>query len=109
MKESSVLDIDKEIYPDVLSLNYKKILEETKPFQIALLKVDINEYFIERPYIFVGKYYGQLDELGQVYYDDFILDLNNIKHKDSLTGDETLLFPDKTEMESFVNSLQGEV
>jgi len=108
MTESKVRDIDDDTFPDPLSLNYKKIIEEgafLKPF----LKVETDDSFIEKPYLKVYMYYStfkginSMDNAGQVYLDDIILDLNNIKHKDSLTGDETLYFPDGSELASFIS------
>jgi hypothetical protein len=113
MKESKVRDSDNESFPDPLSLNYKEIIEQGTFIQ-PFLKVEIDDSFIEKPYIMVYAYYSSengvscIDGAGQIYLDDIILDLNNVKHKDSLLGDETLLFPSSSELSAFISAYSRE-
>lgn len=108
MKSSKVVDTDGETFPDPLSLNYKSLLENNY-FKTPFLQVDVDESFIKTPYILIYTYYNRYnmgrDSAGRVYLDDIILDLNNIKHKDSLVDGDTVYFPDPTELKSLISTL----
>lgn len=109
MEPSSVTDIDNDSFPDTLSLNYKEILESDE-FTTPPLQYDIDEMFINKPYSYVYMYYSSkpevtvIDGKGQVYMDDIILDLNNVKHIDSLREGDRILFPEARELQNFVSS-----
>lgn len=107
LKASKAIDIDNDEFPDPLSLNYREIL---KTFFIPPLQIDIDENFIDLPYLLIYSYYSTKenivcsDEKGQVFLDDIILDLNNVKHKDALNDGDKIVFPDSSELSSFINS-----
>lgn len=69
MKESSVQDIDGELYPDVLSLDYSKIEFNELPPINTITSADINRfwYFMFRNY-------------GVAELDDLLLNLNGIPY-----------------------------
>ena len=102
-------DIDNDSFPDILSLNYKKALESNE-FSSPPLQYIIDEMFIQKPYMYMYMYYSTknditiIDGKGQVYLDDILFDLNNIKHKDTLQDGYTFLFPEARELQTFISA-----
>jgi len=90
---------DDDTYPDVLSLDYTKLIskKEWRPF----LKVTTDEDFKLKPYLKVWLYYNKLDNENQVEMDDIVLDLNHIKHLAGMLDEETIYFPDPVDFNSF--------
>jgi len=109
MNESTATDIDNDSFPDILSINYKEVLESNE-FIVPPLQIDIDEMFINKPYLFIYTYYSNkpevtiMDSKGQVYLDDIILDINNVKHRDALVDGDRILFPDANELQTFISS-----
>ncbi len=109
MDSSVVTDTDNEVFPDPLSLNYREILN-SKTFNIPMLQYEIDDAFIEKPYILTYTYYSTYnekmcsDDKGQVFLDDVILDLNNVKHKDAMKTNDMIYFPDPSQLSSFIST-----
>lgn len=109
MSESTQIDIDNDSFPDPLSLNYNDILN-SKDFSIPPLQYEIDELFIKKPYMYIYTYYSNkpilkiIDSKGNVFLDDIILDINNIKHKDYLKEGEIIYFPDAEELQAYISS-----
>jgi len=94
MKPSNVQDsLTQEVYPDPLSVDYKDFPYSSNPIQIPL---DIS--FMNRFYILTYKLYGV------TYYDDIILDLNNIPHFSKLTEYNIIYTPVLTDMQRFISN-----
>jgi len=110
MKSSTQFDIDNEAFPDPLSLNYKKILE-SDIFSDPPLQTEADYSFLERPYLLIWNYYNNskdaiktIDDKGQAYLDDIILDLNNIPHIDSMEANDPLYIPTGSNLNTFINT-----
>lgn len=83
MKASSVQDPeDGANYPDVLSLNFNGFTATQKPY---IVEVDASN--IEHIWALVYTYYGTSE------YDDMVLSLNGIAHKNLLKEGDVLLIP----------------
>lgn len=109
MKSSSQFDIDNETFPDPLSLNYKAILE-SDIFSDPPLQTEVDYIFLERPYLLIWNYYTNtdrsitaIDDAGQAYLDDIVLDLNNIPHIASMEANDVLYIPTGENLSTFIN------
>lgn len=91
MKESQEKDIDSETYPDVLSVDYSTF-KYTNPPVIAGIDETMTEKFYYKCYSFYG----------EPQWDDVILNLNSVPHISQLYARETLKFPEKNDLLSFV-------
>ncbi len=80
MNESNVQDIDGELYPDVLSMDYSHIKFNNLPPISTITSADINRfwYFMYRNY-------------GIQYYDDLLLNLNGIPYVGMLEPNDKLV------------------
>lgn len=83
MREGVVDDVDGETYPDPLTLNYSSFIPSQFIESLTLLENDL-----ARPWVLFSRKYGQ------AIYDDVILSLNEVPHRNFLTVDQELFFPD---------------
>lgn len=102
MKESTIKDLDDVRFPDPLSLSYKELVEDNS-FVVPALQVEVDETFIRKPYLRVSQYYNKTDNRGYAELDDIVLDLNNVLHVNLLKEGDIILFPDPTELETFIS------
>jgi len=80
---SSVQDeVDNEYYPDILSLNLNALNLEYTPVKKELTDIDIQKFWLT-----TYKIYKTAE------YDDMVLSLNGIPHKNFLKEDMVLYFP----------------
>jgi len=94
MTPSNVQDsLTQEVYPDPLSVDYNDFSFNSAPIQIPL---DIS--FMNRFYILTYKVYGA------TYYDDILMNLNNIPHFSKLTEHEIIYTPELTDMQRFISN-----
>ena len=90
MAASSVQDPkDGAIYPDPLTLNYNVFKSTEKP---GIVELDTGN--IERMWLLVAGYYGTAE------YDDMLLSLNGIPHKNLLKEGSVFFIPTITDLES---------
>lgn len=84
MKEGAVLDeVTRTTYPDPLSLNYSSLkLQHDVPIQDIMTGNRITFFWKEAENIY-----------GVAGYDDVVLSLNNIPHRNFLQEGETIYFP----------------
>lgn len=90
MKEGTVLDPeDSSLYPDVLSLNFNNFTATGKPY---IVELDAGN--IEHIWALVYDYYGTAE------YDDMVLSLNGVAHKNLLKEGDILLIPSLEDIET---------
>lgn len=83
MSASSVQDpVDGMLWPDPLTLNYNVFKTSERPDMIELGSHDI-----EQLWLLASKYYGNAE------YDDVLLSLNGIAHKNMLKEGDVLYIP----------------
>lgn len=87
MTESVVLDTDFGTFPDVLSLNYNGF----KASQ-ALEAIELNDAEIEKFWWTVEKRYGTAE------FDDMVLTLNGISHKNFLKEGDIIFIPARVDI-----------
>lgn len=94
MKEGNVLDeVTQTTYPDPLSLNYASLrLEKDIPSQDVMSGNRITFFWKE-----AEKFYGVAG------YDDIVLSLNNIPHRNFLNEGDTIYFPDLEDIKNSFN------
>jgi hypothetical protein len=82
-------DIDNETYPDPLTLQYTSF-EVTEPMTpVELTQRDILYFWLKTAEIY-----------GTAEYDDIVLTLNGVSHKNELYEGQVLLFPSRNDIES---------
>ncbi len=89
MKPSVVADeIDQDFYPDPLTLNYHAFELRDTVFAVELTDVNILQFWK-----LVHAYYGTPE------YDDVVLGLNNIAHKNFLMPGDVIYIPSYADIE----------
>lgn len=90
MTASSVQDEeDSSVYPDPLSLNYNIFTPSQKP---DIVELDSSQ--IERIWLLIAQYYGTAE------YDDMLLTLNGVPHKNLLKEGDIFLIPTISDLET---------
>lgn len=80
MKESEVQDIDGDLYPDVLSVDYSKVEFKELPPVVTITSADINRFW-----------YFMYKNYGISYNDDLLLNLNGIPYVGMLEPNDKLV------------------
>ena len=88
MTESTQLDIDGSHYPDPLSLNYNGFDPKT-----ALTPIELDDESIRYFWWTTYKVYKTAE------YDDLVLTLNGVPHKNFLVEDQVIYFPAITDFQ----------
>lgn len=87
MKESSVQDQNGYCFPDPLSLNMMQFRMSTVPTPSRQTSNSIRKFWTE-----AYSYYNTCE------WDDLVLSLNGVPHKNLLTPDSVVLFPAVTDI-----------
>lgn len=83
MKEGSVLDeVDSCSYPDPLSFNLNNFSLSQKPEPVELTDISINKFWMTT-----------YEQYGVCEYDDIVLSLNGVAHRNFLKEGQVILFP----------------
>ena len=89
MKPSVVEDeIDQDFFPDPLTLNYHAFELKDGVSAVELTDVDILQFWK-----FIYKHYGTPE------YDDIVLSLNNVSHKNFLNPGDVIYIPTREDIE----------
>ena len=95
MSESSVVDEKTGTYfPDPLTLDYGSFTMSQRPDKVYLVDDQINYFW--RTY---------MEEYGTRDYEDVVLTLNNIPHKNFLMEHSTIYYPDLTDIRKSFSKL----
>ena len=95
MSESSVVDEKTGTYfPDPLTLDYGSFTMSQRPDKVYLVDDKINYFW--RTY---------MEEYGTRDYEDVVLTLNNIPHKNFLMEHSTIYYPDLTDIRKSFSKL----
>lgn len=97
-KESSVLDEDGQAFPDPLSVNYNNGKLEKIP---QSHKITVGE--LSKPWTLVENFYGI------EYYDDILLNENNIPYITTLAPGDTIYIPHTEDLDGFVKAAVSDV
>lgn len=89
MKAGSVKDEDGAYYPDVLTLNYNVFTARQALTPIELTDVDIDKFWWTTQKV-----------LGTAEYDDVVLTLNGVPHRNFLEEGQIIFFPAVSDIES---------
>lgn len=94
MKDSTSIDeVDKQNYPDVLSVDYTTFVFSTPP-----VVINPDTTLQQKPY-----YFTALPEVyGEPAYDDMLFNVNNVPHTSLLFDFPTLNVPSKADVLSFL-------
>lgn len=95
MKASAQTDIDNQTYPDVLSLDLGSFELTEPPVQYIM-----DDAFKRKPYQVIGYF---MNALTNAQYDDIILNINNIPHKDLIEEGNSIILPVLTDLLNFIN------
>lgn len=95
MVPSSQVDIDNQQYPDVLSVDMKAFELLEPPIQYPM-----DQSFKRKPYQIIGYFYRNTTN---AQYDDIVLTINSIPHKDLIEEGDTIIIPVTSDMLNFIN------
>lgn len=99
MKPSLEFDeVDLEVYPDPLTIDYSTLTLSEAPYQY-----EIDDIFIQKPFIIMNSLYGNTD------LDDIILDINDVMHIQQLSSENPtiLILPISSDILAFYTSNQA--
>lgn len=96
-KESQVLDIDGEAWPDPLSVSFNDIQLTKAPPQYQLKDGDITKFWL-----FMEKYYNRQD------MDDILLNINAIPYLGMERPGDAIYLVEMSDMEAFTTQKLGE-
>lgn len=90
MQKSKTSDeVTRDLYPDPLTIDYQNIEMNSTPLRDELSDEKISSFWHE-----AEKAYGA------AIYDDIVLSLNGVPHKNLLKAGDTVYFPAVTDIES---------
>lgn len=87
--------VDNQPYPDILSLDFNTFEVNEPPFQYLA-----DESLRRRPYQTISYF---LENTARAQYDDIVLTLNNIPHKDLISEGTFVVIPVMGDIQSFLN------
>jgi hypothetical protein len=94
MSESSSTDsYDNQSYPDILSFSYQNFNFTEPP-----IIFQPTDQLQQKPYVITNSYYGQ------PYYEDIVLDINNVPHIGMIFNYNQIKFPSSNDLMSFINN-----
>jgi hypothetical protein len=80
---------DNSVYPDPLTLNYNTFKLGNKPRMLELTSSDVDSIWM-----LIAQHYGTAE------YDDMVLTLNGVPHRNLLTEGSILFIPDIKDIET---------
>jgi hypothetical protein len=90
MTEGSTQDSESgDFFPDPLTLNYHAFTMSDAPTAVELTDTQIERFW-----------HTTYEQLGGAYYDDIVLMLNNVGHKNFLSEGDVVLFPSLSDITS---------
>lgn len=103
LEESNVYDIDNESFPDVLSFNYREILEDKTNFSTPPLVLEVPNDFVASYFYYIYNMYPDIClSNSKVYLDDILLNLNNIAYRNNIKENDKFYFFTKEDLLDFL-------
>lgn len=87
MSDGEVQDENGRNYPDPLSLNYLNINLTKKPIKVVLSESDVVSFWNTTAEVY-----------GDAYFDDIVLTVNGIPHRNFLENGDSILFPSESDI-----------
>jgi len=99
MKPSTQVDIDNQQYPDPLSVDFGSFEITEPPFQYPM-----DTSFMSKPFQIIQYFLdGSTSQDKPAQYDDIILTINNIAHKDLINVGDVAIIPTRKDILGFIN------